>query len=62
MNSEGKKVSFQHPDGEKHERGISQDRFIVVSNPSAAGVPYWDVVDLIRFAGDLPALRTCFNR
>ena len=47
----GKPVSFQYPSGEPHMKGILKDRAVIDSNPSTAGVPYWDVVDLIHFPG-----------
>ena len=49
MRPVGKKVSFQYPGNEGHKHGILQDRAVVASNPGSDGVPYWDVVDLIRF-------------
>ena len=45
----GGPVSFHYPAGEKHKRGRLIDRIVVRSNPRTRGVPYWNVVDLIRF-------------
>jgi hypothetical protein len=48
----GRKVAFKYPANEEDRAGILIDRAIVRSNPGMAGVPYWDVVDLIRFDGE----------
>lgn len=46
----GQPVHFQYPANEGHKQGILRDR-AVISSPSTS-VPYWDVVDLIEFAGE----------
>ena len=48
----GRKVAFKYPAGEKHKSGILISRAVVRSNPRIRGVPYWDVVDLIRFQNE----------
>lgn len=45
----GRRVAFKYPANEKHKSGFLVDRAVVRSNPGTSGVPYWDVVDLIRF-------------
>ena len=45
----GKRVSFMYPGNEGHKHGTLEDRAIIPSNPGTTGVPYWDVVDRIRF-------------
>ena len=45
----GKPVHFKYPGNEGSRRGVLKDRVIIRSNPTAKGVPYWDVVDLIEF-------------
>ena len=52
----GKPVSFKFPGGEGDKRGILKDRAVIISNPRTKGVPYWDVVDLIEFQGELKPL------
>ena len=46
------RVDCRFPTGEGDKSGILEDRAIIMSNPGTAGVPYWDVVDQIRFAGE----------
>ena len=48
----GKPVAFKYPGDEGQKKGVLKDRAIIRSNPGTVGVPYWDVVDLIEFAGD----------
>lgn len=49
------KVAFKYPgatktDTEKH--GVLKDRSVCESTNAPGSVPYWDVVDLIEFAGE----------
>lgn len=48
----GRKVAFKYPAGEKHKAGFLAERAVVRSNPGTRGVPYWDVVDLIKFPNE----------
>jgi len=48
----GKRVHFQYPGDEGALRGVLKDRVLIKSNPGFQGIPYWDVVDLIEFAGE----------
>src|SRR5262245_15846751 len=52
MKAVGRPVAFQYPGNEGRKQGRLRDRFILRSNPESEGVPYWDVVDLIEFAGE----------
>lgn len=47
----GKAVVFQYPRNEGTVSGKLKDRAVLTSTPNTEGVPYWDVVDLIEFAG-----------
>lgn len=47
----GSRVTFNYPGDEGTVRGVLKQRAVIASNSSASGVPYWDVVDLIEFAG-----------
>jgi hypothetical protein len=49
MSAVSKRVSFKFPGDEGTKEGILEDRAIVRSNPEAGGIPYWDVIDLIKF-------------
>ena len=45
----GQPVNFNYPSGEKNLKGILKDRCVL--NPDGRiGIPYWDVVDLIKFS------------
>jgi len=44
-------VSFKYPGREGRRNGILKDRAIIWSGDGRKGVKYWDVVDLIEFAG-----------
>jgi len=46
-----KPVHFQYPLDEGHKQGFLKDR-AVISSQGSKDVPYWDVVDLIEFAGE----------
>jgi len=46
------RVSFRYPRHEGDKEGFLKDRVVMRSNPDSAGVPYWDVVDLIEFPGE----------
>jgi len=52
LNSVGRKVAFKYPAGEKHRSGTLLSRSVVHLNPRDRGVPYWGVVDLIKFKND----------
>ena len=57
----GKKVFFRFPEGLK--TGILEDRCSVRANAAYDEVPYWDVIDLIKFDGeDSPWLRVGYYR
>lgn len=43
------KVKFVYPQGEEKRQGILKDRGVECANPKEEGVPYWSVVDLIKF-------------
>lgn len=45
----GSRVSFTYPGTEGSQHGILKDRTVVESVNAPGRVPYWDVVDLIRF-------------
>ena len=45
----GKKVSFKYPGNEGDKHGILKDRAVIESDNVIGKVPYWDVVDLIKF-------------
>ena len=46
----GMPVHFKYPGTEGSLRGVLKDRVLIKSSSNIAGVPYWDVVDLIEFA------------
>jgi hypothetical protein len=48
----GRKVSFKYPGNEGDKHGILKDRVVIESTNEIGRVPYWDVVDLIEFAGE----------
>src|SRR5688500_3295102 len=50
-----KKVRFSYPGTEGELRGILLDRCVLAAGPNVGGVPYWDVIDLIRFEGQSEA-------
>jgi hypothetical protein len=52
MKKVGKRVTFEYPGNEGCKRGILKDRALIAS-PGSTGVPYWDVVDLIEFEGEI---------
>lgn len=45
----GSLVTFKYPGNEGTARGVLKERAVIASDSSRAGVPYWDVVDLIEF-------------
>ncbi len=49
LNAIDKPVSYQFPRSEGRREGILKDRAFVKISTGATGVPYWDVIDLIRF-------------
>jgi hypothetical protein len=48
----GREVSFKFPGNEGRMKGTLKDRVVIPTEPNIAGVPYWDVVDLISFSGE----------
>jgi len=46
-----KPVTFLYPANEGHAHGTLDDRFVLPTQ-GRTGVPYWDVVDLIKFSDD----------
>jgi hypothetical protein len=56
------KVSFTYPGNEGVKQGILKDRAVVESS-NVGAVPYWDVVDLIEFKGEVePWIRIGYYR
>lgn len=47
----GTKVTFKYPGDEGTKVGTLKDRAVFESPYDVGGVPYWDVVDLIKFEG-----------
>jgi hypothetical protein len=45
----GSPVTFKYPESDKSLIGKLVDRVVIQGSPSAHGIPYWDVVDLIEF-------------
>ncbi len=45
----GNEVNFKFPGGEVRKIGILMDRAVLRSEDEKTKVPYWDVVDLIKF-------------
>ena len=45
----GKNVMFRFPGTEGKKCGMLKDRMVVLSSDEKTGIPYWDVVDLIKF-------------
>jgi hypothetical protein len=48
----GKRVTFKYPGTEGHKHGVLTDRTVCVAGSNDAGVPYWNVIDLINFQDD----------
>ena len=48
----GKRVKFKYPSAEGSRKGTLEYRAIVRSAPGRTGVPYWDVIDRIKFEGE----------
>ena len=48
----GNKVSFKYPGNEGDKLGILKDRAVIESTNELGSVPYWDVIDLIKFEGE----------
>jgi hypothetical protein len=46
-----KKVRFAYPGVEGVLDGTLKDRCVLAAGSNIGGVPYWDVIDLIRFEG-----------
>ena len=46
-----KKVHFKYPGVEGELRGTLEDRCVLAAGNNIGGVPYWDVIDLIKFEG-----------
>jgi hypothetical protein len=47
-----KPVNFQYPGDEGCKKGVLVYRAVLYSGVGSSGVPYWDIVDLIRFPDD----------
>ena len=47
----GSRVHFKYPGDEGSRHGVLKDRVVIKSSEGIQGIPYWDVVDLIEFAG-----------
>jgi hypothetical protein len=48
----GKPVCFTYPNDEGCKDGVLVDRAVLFSGVGSTGVPYWDIVDLIRFPNE----------
>jgi hypothetical protein len=58
-----KKVRFAYPGVEGNLHGTLDDRCVLAAGNNIGGVPYWDVIDLIKFEGQSePFMRIGYYR
>jgi hypothetical protein len=52
LNKVGRPVRFEYPGNEGCKKGVLVDRAVVYSGVGSSGIPYWDIVDLIKFPNE----------